>query len=368
MLRPLFAATLGALLLLTFGCTSPRPSPSAEVATRDTTTVTRIAFGSCNKQYLDQPFWPTIGAQDPQVWLWLGDNIYADTLNMAALASMYDQQAQHPGYRQFAAGRRVFGTWDDHDYGANDAGRTFPKRDSSQQAFLDFFGVADDDPRRDREGVYSAHVFGPPGQRVKIILLDTRYHRDPITRSAVTEQRYFPNREGDILGAAQWQWLERQLTQSDAQVHLIGTSIQAVAEDHPFEKWANFPQARQRLIRTIRSSGAPGVVLLSGDRHFAELSRLDPGDVLNGNETDRASAGYPLYELTASGMTHSYLGAAGEPNRHRVGDLFVQRNYGLLTIDWAAETLRLQVRDIAADTVGIEQTLPLDELQPPAAS
>jgi alkaline phosphatase D len=324
-------AALSAALLFLAACTNStgRVSDAVPAATASDSVLTRIAFGSCNHQDRDQPLWPVIEAADPDLWIWLGDNIYADTEDMAVMDSMYARQRRVPGYRALRSRVPVIGTWDDHDYGANDAGRTFPRRDSSQALFLDFFEVPQDDPRRDRAGVYSAHMFGPPGRRVKVLLLDTRYHRDPITRDPISEQRYYPNPDGDILGDAQWAWLERHLRSSDAQIHLIGTSIQALARDHPWEKWANFPRARQRLLDVIQASGAPGVVLLSGDRHLSELSRVDD------------AIAYPLYDLTASGLTH-HASFDREPNRYRVGPLIADLNFGLLEIDWEAEPVRLR--------------------------
>ncbi|MBB4090747.1 hypothetical protein [Salinibacter ruber] len=137
-----------------------------------------------------------IRAVEPDLWIWMGDNVYADTLNMTALDSIYARQNRRPGHRTLRESKRVIGTWDDHDYGANDAGRSYPKRDRSQAHVLDFMDVPEDHPRRERAGVYSAHTCGPPGKRVKVILLDTRYHRDPITRDPISGQHYFPNEEG----------------------------------------------------------------------------------------------------------------------------------------------------------------------------
>jgi alkaline phosphatase D len=327
------------------------PVPPESTASYTDTTLTRIAFGSCNDQADAQPLWAPIRAADPDLWIWLGDNIYADTEDMAAMDSMYAVQKRQPGYRALRREARVIGTWDDHDYGANDSGRSYPKRDSSQALFLDFLDVPDDHPRREREGVYSAHVFGPPGRRVKVLLLDTRYHRAPLTRDPNTNQRYYPNAEGDVLGEEQWAWLERELRTSDAQIHLIGTSIQAVSAQHPWEKWANFPRARQRLFDVLRRTGAPGVVLLSGDRHRAELSRHD------------GALDYPLHELTSSGLTH-HAPARDEANRHRVGPLVAALNFGLLTIDWDADpvTLRLEVRG-PDNEARIDHTVRLSDLQ-----
>ena len=315
--------------------------------------LTHIALGSCNKQYEPQPLWSTILSHNPDLWIWLGDNIYADTKDMDTMASKYEQQTQHSGYQKVQATTPIIGTWDDHDYGANDAGRSYPKRDSSQQLFLDFMDVPDEDPRRLRRGVYSAHTYGPPGQRVKVILVDTRYHRDSLQPDTTSPQRYHPNPDGDILGAAQWTWLEDELRTSDAQIHLIGTSIQAVSEQHPWEKWANFPQARERLFALIARTDAPGVVLLSGDRHKSELSRYDE------------SGTYPLYELTASGMTHVAPSDGSEENRHRVGPLIIQKNFGLLRLDWSADPVQIQFQVRGTeDEVLIDHTVSLAELQP----
>ena len=351
--RFLGVAAVIVLLLGGGGCTDPEPSPApSDVETQ--TPITRIAFGSCNDQTASQPLWTPIRAATPDLWVWMGDNIYADTADMAALDSMYARQRRHPGYRALRESTRVIGTWDDHDYGANDAGRTYPKRDSSQMYFLDFLDVPKEHPRREREGVYSAHTYGPPGRRVTVILLDTRYHRAPLTHDPLTKQVYFPNEKGDILGDAQWEWLEEELRTSTAQIHLIGTSIQAVSSRHAWEKWANFPQARERLFRVLDQSNAPGAVLLSGDRHHAELSRHD------------GAIDYPLYELTASGLTH-HASPGDEPNRHRVGPLVGALNYGLVTIDWSAEpaTLRFEVRGTGNETL-LRHTLQLSELQPAA--
>ncbi len=354
MSRPLLLWLFPAALFLSLvGCAESKSVPSGEETDSYTdTTLTRIAFGSCNRQAEPQPLWTPIRATNPDLWIWLGDNIYADTEDMAAMDSMYTRQKQQPGYESLRNEVPVIGTWDDHDYGANDAGRSYPKRDSSQQLLLDFLDVPDDDPRRQRKGVYSAHTYGSPGRQVKVILLDTRYHRDPMTRDPISEQRYYPNDEGDILGEKQWNWLENQLRTSEADIHLIGTSIQAVPEQHPWEKWANFPQAHERLFDVIRRSEAAGVVLLSGDRHIAELSRTEE------------DVHYPLHELTASGLTH-HAPPHEEPNRHRIGSLVTTLNFGLITIDWDADpvTLRLEVRDENNES-RIDHTIRLPTLQP----
>ena len=285
-----------------------------------------IAVGSCNRQRMTQDMWQYIQKEDPDLWIWLGDNIYADTEDMDKMEDLYRNQKFAPEYGSFREGRPVIGVWDDHDYGVNDGGKEYPRKDESKVLMLDFLDVPAGDPVRSRPGAYQAYSFGPAGQRVKVILLDTRYFRDLLQKDPSGERRYLVNPTGDVLGEAQWIWLENELRDTLADLILLGSSIQVIPEEQIFEKWGNFPVARQRLLELIVRTRPRRLLLLSGDRHMAELSRME----LEGLP-------YPLYELTSSGLTHSYEKAA-EPNRYRVGELSGQRNFGLLRIDWRGAT------------------------------
>lgn len=286
--------------------------------------VTRVAFGSCNRSDLPQPLWTPILAHQPDLWIWTGDIVYGDTQDMAVLAGKYASQLANPGYRALVSKTRVIGTWDDHDYGVNDGGKEYPQKAESQQLLLDFLGVGSDDPRRLQEGVYSSYVLGEPPRQIKVILLDVRYHREK------------PGPAADILGEAQWAWLEQELSRSQAQLNLIVSGTQVLPEQHEWERWAAYPAARQRLLALIVAARKDGVILLSGDRHFAEFTvHKEPGF-------------YPLYEVTASGLTHYWETMPEETNRARFGRAWKGLNFGLLSVDWTArpETIvSLQVRD-----------------------
>src|SRR5688500_15416845 len=139
---------------------------------------TSIAFGSCNREDRPQPLWTVIGRQKPDVFVWLGDDVYADTDDMNVMHAKYDRQLANPLYRAVRNQVPIIGTWDDHDYGLNNGGREFRERAASQQAHLDFLGEPAHSPRRQQEGLYASYVYGAPGRQIKVILLDTRYHRD----------------------------------------------------------------------------------------------------------------------------------------------------------------------------------------------
>ena len=227
----------------------------------------------------------------------------------------------------------MLATWDDHDYGANDAGKEFPLKRESQQAFLDFFEFAQDDPIREQEGIYHARTFGEAGQRVQIIMLDTRYHRDPLDRNPNGRPKnkgpYLPTDDTSrtLLGEAQWQWLEEQLKQP-ADVRFVVSSIQVVAYEHAWETWGNMPHERDRLYQLIADTKANGVIFLTGDRHLTEIS-VERGQL--GHQPP-----YPLWDFTISGMTQP-KSKVNEVNTYRLGGVFRQTHFGTVDIDWTAQ-------------------------------
>ena len=290
-----------------------------------------VAFGSCNMSQEPNLFWDDIVAQQPNVWIWGGDIVYADTDDVERLKAIYAMQDTVAGYAELKKEVPVIGTWDDHDFGVNDGGADFAIKAESQQVFLDFMDVPADSERRNQEGVYASHEYVLPSGKVKIIVLDTRYFRSDLIKSDDAQRRYEPTMDSTatILGTKQWQWLENELNQSEADFNLIMSSIQVLSGEHGFETWGNFPLEVKKLESLIAQSGAKGVVLLSGDRHISEFSK-----------TDIAGLSYPLIDFTSSGLTHSYSSFSGEPNQHRVGEVVSDKSYGVINLyiqDKAAE-------------------------------
>lgn len=290
-----------------------QPNPSKNLQT--------IVFGSCNRQDLEQPLWKEILKHEPDLWIWLGDIIYGDSESKDYMEEQYNLQLKVEDYQKLLQTTPIVGIWDDHDYGVNDGGKEFAAKKQNEGLLLDFLGVPQNTDVRKREGAYQSYTLGKKGKQVKVILLDSRYFRDKTNKLKMGG--YNPNLEGTILGETQWTWLEKELQNSTAQIHLIANGIQVIPEEHRFEKWANFPNERQKLFDLIKKSQAKGVILLSGDRHIGEVSKLD----IEGMD-------YPLYEFTSSGLTHAYTGFTSEKNRHRIGEVASDLNFGVLQIDW----------------------------------
>ena len=298
--------------------------------------LTTIAFGSCSRQDLDQVLWPIVNKNEPDLWIWLGDNIYGDTEDMDAMERMYLKQKNDQKYQELRAQSMVIGIWDDHDYGTNDGNKSYPKREESKHLLMDFLDVPKSAETRKRPGAYQSFTFGSAGKDVKIILLDIRYFQDVLQKNrGGGDARYLINEDGDILGEAQWQWLEEELKNSQSTMHIIGSGLQIIPKEHPFEKWANFPKSRQRLFDLFKKYQPKNLLLLSGDRHIAEISKIE----LEGLDQ-------PVYEFTASGLTHSYEEAGDEKNAYRQSPLIGQKNFGIMRIDWSANSTKriLEIR------------------------
>ena len=268
--------------------------------------LTKIAFGSCADQNKPCPIWGTIADAKPELLILLGDTIYADLeagklkpATPAKIVKAYGELAKLPDWQRLRKTTPMLAMWDDHDYGHNDAGGEWEHKVAAQKAFHDFFETPADSPRRTQKGVYHADIFGPVGKRVQVILLDTRYFRSllkkadkPLPGTRIVPYIPIEDATATMLGDVQWKWLEEQL-KKPAEVRLIGSGIQVVNDDHPFEKWGNLPKERRKLLDLIGSTNANGVVILSGDRHLGEIS-LDP-----------KSVGYPLFDITASGFNQA---------------------------------------------------------------
>ena len=301
---------------------STNKSVVSSIPVDESKTLTRIALGSCNRSDYKQPLWQPIVEKKPDLWIWLGDNIYGDTENMNELAANYARQKNNPAYQSLYVSTPVVGVWDDHDYGVNDGGKEYPKRSESRDILLDFLDVPKSNPVWKREGAYQSYTFGESGKKVKIILLDARYFRDRVERRRKENPQYIPNLEGTILGEDQWNWLEKELKNSNAQIHIIGSGIQILPIQHNYEKWNTFPHERDRLFNLLVKHQVSGAIFISGDRHIGEISKKE----IEGLD-------YPIVELTTSGLTHTYENAS-EENKFRIGQLTDQLNFGFIEIDW----------------------------------
>lgn len=278
--------------------------------------VSRIAFGSCADQNAPQPIWDAIAAQRPDLFVFLGDNIYGDTDDMGELHQKYIKFGRRSDFKKFRDTVPIIGTWDDHDYGRDESGAEYPFKEDSKTLFLEFFKEPPISPRWWRDGIYTSYFYGDAPKRLQVILLDLRW---------------FQSRKQGLLGEVQWRWLEKQLSEP-ADLRVIGSSIQFAARGHQWEKWDNYPKDRSRFLRLIDRMNLNNLFFISGDMHFGELSQV------------RTPQGRVIYDLTSSGLNRGES-AEGIENTNRVLLYDRGNNFGFLEIDWARRIVQMEVKD-----------------------
>lgn len=332
-------ATICAVVLLFLVPAATR----AESGLHHPDTITKIALGSCADERRDHVILNAVIAAQPQLWVFLGDNVYADTADPAEMRAAYAMLGDKPVYQKLRETCPIIAIWDDHDYGVNDGGVEFPMKVTSEEIFHEFFETPADAPSRKRPGIYEVHTYGEePGKRLQIIMLDTRYFRGTLLKLPERGKHgpYIPNPDPTetVLGDAQWTWLE-QVLREPADLRIIASSIQFLPEDHAWEGWLNFPAERRRLLNLLKTTATGPVVFVSGDRHMGELMKL--------KIDDPSSPGFPVHEMTTSGLTHAGGGSKDEPNRHRISPQHYQsRNFGIIEINWLKNEAQLQLADV----------------------
>lgn len=347
------------LLQLSFLLFSLAAVCSGQTREHEAPLVARIAFGSCGHQDEPQPILSLAAAKNPDLFIWLGDNIYGDTKDMKVLREKYQLLGSKQEFQNLKKKTSFLATWDDHDFGWNDSGRHYAYKKESKELFLSFFEIPAQDVRRKREGIYTSYYYSNGQKTLQVILLDTRTFRDDLrlyknekkdTYKYFYDLDYWPyeTKDSTLLGKQQWDWLEKEL-QQPADLRLICSSTQFSIEFNGYEAWANFPHERDRMVQLIKKTKANGVFFISGDVHYAEISNYPAAGV------------YPLYDFTASGITSTWSFAT--PNAYRVDGPTMDNHFGIIDINWYQQDpeITMQCIDIR-NHIRFERKIKLSEI------
>ncbi len=298
--------------------------------------ITKIAFGSCGDQDWPQPVLTLAANNKPDAFIFLGDNIYGDTDNMDTLRNKYARWQAQQDYKNLDSATKIFATWDDHDYGRNDAGVHYPFKKEAKEIFLKVFNEPTESDRRKHEGIYHTEYIKQGDKTVQLLLLDVRTFRNDLLfykkGDSLPRDHYFytpdytqhTSKDSTLLGAEQWKWLEAEL-QKPADLRLICSGSQFSIEYNGYEAWANFPHEQKKMLNLIKKTKANSIIFLTGDVHYAEISRLKEEGL------------YPIYDVTASGITSTWEFAA--QNNNRIEGPVMENHFGLLTIEWQKDPI-----------------------------
>lgn len=329
-------------------------APEGQSLPADDFVIRKILIGSClDEERGDSAALRTIAGTEADLFLMLGDNVYGDRdgpayvnndADLLELRESFSDLAARADFQAIRESLPMMVAWDDHDYGGNDGGGEFAFRGFAERIHEHFWGLAAED-LGEWPGTYYARSFGPEGQRVQVIMLDTRFFRSRLTQTddwgAPGKQRYVPARaeaEQDMLGNKQWAWLESQL-EEPADLRFIASSIQVMPTAHGWEAWSVLPEERQRLFDVIEETEAKGVVFLSGDRHAAFLYE------------EEGVLPYTATELTSSSLNVSFLDSTDEMDSRQLGVGFTPENFGSVEINWTKKTVKLAIHDNAGSEI-----------------
>jgi alkaline phosphatase D len=299
-----------------------------------------MALGSCayiNDPAYDRPGDPyggdyqifrSIAAKNPDLMLWMGDNVYYREVDWATpemMESRYAHTRRTEAMQPLLGHTHNYATWDDHDFGPNNSDRSYRQKEASLRIFKQYWANPNYG-RPDVPGVFGKFKWGD----VAVFLLDDRYHRSPTTAPSTKDKT--------MWGAEQRQWLIDALTTSDAPFKLVVNGGQVITSQAQYETGARFSHEQSLLLEAIQERQIEGVVFLSGDRHISELLRRTPEDF------------YPIYEFTNSPLTASAASGTDTPNRVD-GTLVEERNFGTLTVSGPREdrVLTLRTFDVQGD-------------------
>ena len=320
----------------------------------------KVAFGSCSKPDRTTEIWKSVAAYGPDAWVWMGDNVYADKKvpqfvfrGVDEAKELYSETNRNADYQTaMSTVKHLFGTWDDHDMGLNNAGGEFPFKRETKELTLNFLQYPKDHITRTRDGLHHSYVINENSRtEIKFILPDTRWWRS----------------EMELLGDIQWAWLEGEIRDcATRRLCVFVSSIQVTAswgESVPIlkvlETWGNYPKELERLLRLFDEVATTPMLMLSGDVHMGEVRVIHPGPQ-GACRFAGAALTRPIVEVTASGITHSLGTFLTFPKRlwkSAIVDLdltpyainskldrriTIAKNFG--TLDWDGEKVVMTIR------------------------
>ena len=295
-----------------------------------------ISFGSCLSTKNDLGILKSISTYSPDYFIFLGDNIYKDSIIIEDKILEYNKLGENVDYQTIRKKSQIFATWDDHDFGINDSGEEYPTKKESQREFLKFFYPKEVEEKMKKDGIYSSEWITFNKLKIHIILLDTRYFRTKLKKKFIFFGGYVPNFDdtATILGTTQWQWLESELSK-ESDIKIIVSSIQFYNEDHPFEKWGNFPLERKKLLSLLDNTPSKQILFLSGDRHVSESFVF------------QSPSSRQMYEITSSPLNKVLPIKFHVPSRiDRLGDVLMDSSFGNITVSEEKNLYTLQFQYI----------------------
>ena len=249
-----------------------------------------IGFGGCAGYTPWQEYmWRTIANYQFPLFLLTGDNVYIDDPTRISVNQYcYYRRQSRPEFRELVAGSSIAAIWDDHDFSTNDSwgGPSASEPDWKTHVWNTFkqnwnnpsYGGGPNNP-----GCWFSLSIGD----VDLFMLDGRYYR-------TNHKNPPPDQQPTMLGPVQKKWLLNTLRASKATFKLLVTSVPWAYGVKPgsTDPWQGFKDEREEIFSFIEDQRINGVFLLSGDRHRADIWKIEREN------------GYDLYDFENGRLTN----------------------------------------------------------------
>jgi len=276
----------------------------------------------------DSSIFESMAKEKAAFMLWLGDNWYTREVDYYSEWGLW-YRAHHdraqPILQNFLKAMPHISTWDDHDYGPNDIGKSYILKEASRKIFINYF--CNPSYGENGQGIYTMTSWGD----ADIFITDDRWFRseDKWPDSIAGK----PNVEKRMFGKEQMEWLKNSLLYSTATFKIIAVGSQVLNPLSPFEKLGHFPVEYEELMNFLKDNKIDGVLFLTGDRHHSEIIKAErPGT-------------YTLYDITVSPFTSgtTMFEGAEKNNPYRVFGIEGKQNYAKLSFSGIRGDRKLSV-------------------------
>ncbi len=280
----------------------------------------------------DSAIFQVMGKVPAAFMLWLGDNWYTrevDYYNDWGLYYRASLTRNLPILKDFWKAIPQYAIWDDHDYGWNDADKSYPLKQTSRKVFMDYW--TNPSYGEDGEGVYTKITKND----LDIFMLDNRWWRSADAMPDSVDGK--PNTDKRMWGKKQLEWLKNALLISNGNTNIsfriIATGSQVLNPLSPYDCAAHYPVELTELENFLLENKIKDVVFLDGDRHHSEIIKVQKEGM------------YPLYDITASALTSGVSKFAGpeKDSPYRLLGIDDTQNFTKMTVSGKKNDRTLQV-------------------------
>ncbi len=250
--------------------------------------------------------------------VWLGDNWYTREVDFNTRWGL-NYRASHdratPVLQKFMASMPQYSIWDDHDYGPNDAGKSYILKNESRQVFMNY--SLNPGYGEEGKGIYSVLSYSD----VDVFLTDDRFFRSEDEMPDSIDGK--PNAAKTYFGSMQMEWLKNALTFSTATFKVIATGSQVLNPYSSAECMKSYSAEYEELMHFLAAQKISGVLFITGDRHHSEVIKQERPGL------------YPLFDITTSPFTAGVSKVRGvelnNPARMS-GTLVEEQNFAKITV------------------------------------